>query len=177
MANSQIATLGGGCFWCLDAAYRQIKGIQRSVSGFAGGHTKNPTYEEVQTQTTGHAEVVQLTFDPAIISYQDILEIFWVIHDPTSVNRQGNDVGEGYRSVIFYVTDEQKKTAEASRERAAQQWDKPIVTEIVPLDEFYPADEAHQNFFAKNPDIAYCQVIINPKLQKLQAKFASLLKD
>lgn len=177
MANSQLATLGGGCFWCLDAAYRQVKGVQRSVSGFAGGHTTHPTYEDVQTQTTGHAEVVQLTFDPAVISYQDILEIFWVLHDPTSVNRQGNDIGEEYRSVIFYATDEQKKIAEASRERAAKQWDKPIVTQIVPLEAFYPADESHQNFFAKNPEMAYCQVIINPKLQKLQAKFAALLKD
>jgi len=176
MAAKQRAVLGGGCFWCLDAAYRQFKGIETSVAGYAGGHTANPTYEEVQTQTTGHAEVVQLTFDPAIITYKDILEVFWAIHDPTSMNRQGNDVGEEYRSIILYANAEQKAQAEASCKTAQKLWDKPIVTQIVLLEEFYQAEEAHQDFFAKNPHLGYCQAIINPKLHKIQESFVKLLK-
>jgi peptide-methionine (S)-S-oxide reductase len=172
----ETATLGGGCFWCLDAAYREIEGVTHVVSGYAGGERPNPTYEQVSTGRTGHAEVVQVEFDPDVISYADVLDIFWAIHDPTTLNRQGADVGTQYRSVIFYADDDQRRVAEASRDAIQDAWPRPVVTEIVPLQAFYPAEEYHQDYFAKNPDQGYCQLIINPKLKKLRDRYAARLK-
>jgi peptide-methionine (S)-S-oxide reductase len=173
----QNATLGGGCFWCLDAAFRMVRGVENVVSGYAGGETKNPTYESVHSAESGHAEVVQIEFNADEISYNDILNIFWTLHDPTTLNRQGADVGNEYRSIILYANESQKKLAIKSKEYVARLWNNPIVTEIVPLRHFYPAEEYHQNFYQKNPSQAYCQVIINPKLAKLRAIFASKLKS
>jgi peptide-methionine (S)-S-oxide reductase len=169
---SETAVLGGGCFWCLEASYQLIGGVEKVVSGYAGGDSQNPTYHNLGN----HAEVVQITFDDSIISYTDILDIFWAIHDPTTLNRQGPDSGIQYRSIILYSGERQKAEAEASKAEAQKVWDNPIVTDIKPLEKFYPAEEEHQNFFQKHPEQAYCQVIINPKLQKLRAKFASKLK-
>lgn len=167
------ATLGGGCYWCLEAFYQRIAGVQSVVSGYSGGHVANPTTNQVYGGATGHAEVVQLQFDPSVISYTDILEIFYVMHDPTTLNRQGNDVGEWYRSVIFYHDAAQKKTAETvTAGFAAQLWKDPIVTQIVPFEAFYPADESMQDYYNRNPSAGYCQVIIEPKLQKLRQRFA-----
>ena len=172
----ETATLGGGCFWCLDAAYREIEGVDHVVSGYAGGERPNPTYEQVSTGRTGHAEVVQVEFEPDVISYADVLDIFWAIHDPTTLNRQGADVGTQYRSVIFYANDDQRRAAEASRDAIQDAWPRPVVTQIVPLEAFYPAEEYHQDYFAKNPDQGYCQLIINPKLKKLRDRYAARLK-
>jgi peptide-methionine (S)-S-oxide reductase len=170
----EIATLGGGCYWCLEAFYQRIKGVISVVSGYSGGHVDNPTTERVYKGDTGHAEVVQLTFDPQIISYQEILEIFYVMHDPTTLNRQGNDVGDEYRSVIFYHDDSQKNIAETvTKSYAAKLWNDPIVTQLVPFKAFWPADETSQNFYNNNPNVGYCQVIIEPKIQKLRQKFAT----
>lgn len=174
--NIQQATLGGGCFWCLDAAYQRVKGVRRSVAGYAGGRAADPTYEQVHAGTTGHAEVVQLDFDAEVISYDTILNIFWVIHNPTTLNQQGNDVGEEYRSIILYHDQTQKEVAEASLAMTQKLWDDPIVTEVVPYEIFYPAEEEHQDFFQKHPEFAYCQVVINPKLHKLQERYGSLLR-
>ncbi len=168
--------MGGGCFWCLEASYQLIGGVQKVVPGYSGGKTKDPTYLDVASQTTGHAEVVQLTFDSKTISYKDILDIFWAIHDPTTPDRQGNDVGPEYRSIILYTNDEQKSVAETSKEEAQKLWKDPIVTEIVPLEIFYEAEPEHHDYFNKHPEQAYCQVVINPKLDKLRQKFASKLK-
>ncbi|HVQ44475.1 MAG TPA: peptide-methionine (S)-S-oxide reductase MsrA [Candidatus Saccharimonadia bacterium] len=173
---TQTIVLGGGCFWCLEAAYLMIRGVESSISGYAGGHVPNPNYEQVASQTTGHAEVVKLTFDPAVITYADILDIFWAIHDPTTRDRQGNDLGPEYRSIILYQDDEQQRLAEKSRNEAQKLWPNPIVTEIKPLEAFYEAEPEHQNYYAKNPDQGYCQVVINPKLAKLRKKFADRLK-
>ncbi|WP_456406618.1 peptide-methionine (S)-S-oxide reductase MsrA [Caldithrix abyssi] len=172
------ATLGGGCFWCLEAIYQRVKGVESVISGYAGGNVENPTYEAVCTGTTGHAEVVQITFNPDIISYEDILNIFWQIHDPTQLNRQGNDIGTQYRSVIFYHNDEQKQTALASKEqlKKEQVYQKPIVTEISPLDKFYAAEKYHQNYFNNNPSQTYCQLVIAPKLKKFKKSFTEYLK-
>ena len=175
-SKSETIVLGGGCFWCLDAIYRRVQGVTKVVSGYAGGHVADPSYEQVSSGTTGHAEVVQVTFDPHAISLADILEIFWSLHDPTTPNRQGNDVGPQYRSVIMYQGDAQQQTVEKSRAQAQKLWPDPVVTEISPLDHFYPAEDYHQDYFHNNPDQGYCQVIINPKLSKLRAKFASRLK-
>ena len=172
----ETIVLGGGCFWCLEAAYQLINGVEKVVSGYAGGSASDAHYHTVSDGHTGHAEVVQLTFDPAIISLQDIFDIYWVIHDPTTLNRQGSDVGMQYRSVIFYANDEQKQIASDSIKNAGQLWNDPIVTELAQLDTFYPAEDYHQNYFENNPDQAYCQVIINPKLTKLRQKFAGQLK-
>lgn len=178
MNNNETIVLGGGCFWCLDAAYRRVKGIEKVVSGYAGGQWPDPSYERVTTGTTGHAEVVELTFDPAVISLETILEIFWTIHDPTTLNRQGNDVGTQYRSIILYNSPEQLAAVEQSITKTATKlWGDSITTELVPLEKFYPAEDYHQDYFNKNPEQGYCQVIINPKLQKLTKKFAQLLKD
>lgn len=167
------ATLGGGCYWCLEAFYQRIVGVRSVVSGYSGGHVASPTTNQVYDGATGHAEVVQLQFDPSIISYKDILEIFYVMHDPTTLNRQGNDVGEWYRSVIFYHDDAQKKTAETvTAGFAAELWKDQIVTQIVPFETFYPADESMQDYYNRNPNAGYCQVIIEPKLQKLRQRFA-----
>ncbi len=174
---TEQAYLAGGCFWCLDAAYREIKGVVEVVSGYSGGDKPNPTYEQVSGAQTGHAEVVKVTYDPATISYNDILDIFWAIHDPTTLNRQGADVGSQYRSVIFYVDETQHKSAERSKQQVQALWKDPVVTEVVPLKSFYPAEPYHQNYFANNPTQAYCQVVINPKLAKLRQKFAARLKN
>lgn len=167
--------LGGGCFWCLDAAYRMIKGVRGVTSGYAGGPSPNPTYQEVSRGTTGHAEVVRIEFDSTVITLAQILEIFWVLHNPTTPNRQGNDIGPQYRSMILYGTDEQKETTQASVADIEKLWDAPIVTEVGKLKTFYPAEEEHQNYFAKNPHQGYCQVVINPKLNKLRERFEHYL--
>ncbi|MFI5240559.1 MAG: peptide-methionine (S)-S-oxide reductase MsrA [Candidatus Saccharimonadia bacterium] len=171
----ESTVLGGGCFWCLEAAYQEVAGIHKVTSGYAGGSVPNPSYDQVTSGRTGHAEVVQLEFDPSIITYAEILEIFWILHDPTSLNRQGHDVGTQYRSVIFYKSETQASQAKASIDSAKKFWDKPIVTELAPLDTFYPAEDYQQNYFRNNPDQAYCQIIINPKLTKLRQKFAAKL--
>ena len=170
------AVLGGGCFWCLEAAYQLIDGVNAVVPGYAGGQTDKPTYYEVTSGKTGHAEVVQINFDDSKLSFKDIVEIFWTIHDPTTKDRQGNDVGSQYRSIILYMNDIQKTTAEDSIEEAQKVWDDPIVTKVEPLDTFYEAEPGHHDYFKKHPKQAYCQVIINPKLEKLRLKFANRLK-
>lgn len=173
----ETATLGGGCYWCLEAFYQRIKGVEQIVSGYSAGHVPNPSAERVYRGDTGHAEVVQLTFDPKIISYRDVLEIFFVMHDPTTVNRQGNDVGDEYRSIILYHDEEQKKTAEDMAKNFAQPLYKdPVVTQIVPFEKFWPADEYMQDYYNKNPNAGYCLVVIDPKIQKLRKKFAARLK-
>jgi peptide-methionine (S)-S-oxide reductase len=165
--STEVATLGGGCFWCLEAVYQQIEGVEKVVSGYAGGNTEDPTYEEVCSGTTGHAEVVQIHFDPQVIGYEEILELFWKAHDPTTLNRQGADVGTQYRSIILYDGEEQKSAAERSRARAAEAFDEPIVTEIVPLKVFYEAEGYHQNYYRSNSHAGYCSFVIRPKLEKL----------
>ena len=172
----ETATLGGGCFWCLDAAYRRIDGVTGVVAGYAGGHGPNPTYQQVCTGATGHAEVVQVEFDPAVISFSDILDIFWTIHDPTTLNRQGADVGTQYRSAVFYANDAQKTAAASSRDAVQQLWPNPVVTEIVPLEAFFRAEEYHQDYFAKHPNEGYCVAVINPKLRKLREHHEARLK-
>jgi peptide-methionine (S)-S-oxide reductase len=167
--GAEVVTLGAGCFWCIEAAYGQLDGVYSAVSGYMGGTTKNPTYEDISTGTTGHAEVVQVTFDPKEISYERVLAWFWDLHDPTQLNRQGNDVGTQYRSAIFYVGDEQKKIAEASKKAAQANFDKPIVTEITKAEKFYPAENYHQEFYFQNKTKnGYCKYIIEPKLKKLK---------
>ncbi|HSX42550.1 MAG TPA: peptide-methionine (S)-S-oxide reductase MsrA [Candidatus Saccharimonadales bacterium] len=174
----QQATLGGGCYWCLDAFYRRIQGVTGVQSGYSGGTTESPTMADVYGGKTGHAEVVQVTFDPAVITYREILEIFFVIHDPTTLNRQGNDVGDEYRSIILYHDDEQRALAEDMEAHfAADLWPDPIVTQIEPLKKFWPAGAEQQNFYNKNPSVGYCQVIIEPKIIKLRQKFAQRFKE
>jgi peptide-methionine (S)-S-oxide reductase len=175
--SAQTVTLAGGCFWCLEAAYNTIRGVTEVIPGYAGGTTPDPTYWDVVGGTTGHAEVVQVSFDPAIITLEEILDIFWAIHDPTTPNRQGSDVGTQYRSMILYDGEEQKKVAERSIAAVAKLWPHPIVTELVPLEAFYPAEEYHRNYFERNPSQAYCQVVINPKLKHLREQFAAKLKS
>jgi peptide-methionine (S)-S-oxide reductase len=172
------ATFGGGCFWCTEAVFLQLKGVQTVVSGYSGGRVKNPSYQQICTGTTGHAEAVQVTFDPKVISYADLLEVFWQTHDPTTPDRQGNDVGPQYRSVVFYHTDEQKQLAELYKQKldAAGAFAAPIVTEIVPFTEFYRAEAYHQNFFAQNPRQRYCRAIIQPKVEKVRKVFQDKLK-
>lgn len=173
----ETATLGGGCFWCLEAAYQEVAGIKQVVSGYAGGTTADPTYESVSKGDTGHAEVVQLTYDPAVITYVDILDIFWALHDPTTPGRQGNDVGPEYRSIILYSNHQQRAMAETSKRAIASAWPEPVLTDIAPLEAFYPAEAYHQNYFRNHPEQAYCQIVINPKLQKLRQKFRDRLKQ
>ncbi len=172
------ATLGGGCFWCLEAAFDQVAGVVEVVSGYAGGHVPHPTYEQVTTGRTGHAEVVQITFDPAIISYRELLDIFFAIHDPTTPNRQGADVGPQYRSIILYHDEAQRRIAEETiRElEAAGAWPDPIVTEVVPLEVFYRAEDYHQKYFQRNPYVPYCQLVVAPKVRKVRQTFAYKLK-
>ncbi len=172
------ATLGAGCFWCVEAVYQNLAGVQAVVSGYAGGHVPQPSYEQVCTGTTGHAEVAQITFDPAVISYAEILDVFWRTHDPTTLNRQGADVGTQYRSVIFYHDDEQRRIAEASKAQADASglWKAPIVTEISPLTEFFPAEDYHQNYFRRNPHQPYCQMVVAPKVEKFKLTFSTKLK-
>ncbi len=170
------ATLAGGCFWCLEAAYQLIEGVKKVVPGYAGGAFENPSYQQVCTGETGHAEAVQITYDEQVLSYQDILDIFWTIHDPTTLNRQGNDIGSQYRSIILYANNEQKRQAERSRKQVQKIWEDPVVTEIKPLEKFYEAEPEHHDYFKKHPNQTYCQVVINPKLEKLRQKFIAKLK-
>jgi peptide-methionine (S)-S-oxide reductase len=174
----ETATLGGGCFWCLEAVFEQLRGVERVESGYAGGAVANPTYRQVCDGNTGHAEVVQVTFDPAVVSYRDILDVFFGTHDPTTLNRQGADVGTQYRSVIFYHTPEQKAEAEKriAELNAAGIWDAPIVTQVVPLPAFYKAEDYHQEYFRQNPGQPYCQVVVAPKVAKFRKQFADKLK-
>lgn len=178
IGGKEVATLGGGCFWCLEAVFDELKGVENVVSGYAGGHIKNPSYREVCTGRTGHAEVVQITFNPQQISYQEILDVFFSIHDPTTLNRQGADVGTQYRSVIFYHTLEQKAVAEeVIRELTDMDiWKNPIVTEVEPFNEFYKAEDYHQEYFANNPGQMYCQVVIAPKVAKFRQQYMERLK-
>jgi len=173
------ATFGSGCFWCTEAVFERVKGVHSVVSGYAGGTVENPTYEQVCTGTTGHAEVTQITYDPEVISYDELLQIFWRTHDPTTLNRQGNDVGTQYRSVIFYHDDEQKQLAEKYKEElnASGAWEDPIVTEIVPLSVFYEAEDYHQNYYENNPNQGYCSFVIAPKLEKFEKVFKEKLKE
>jgi peptide-methionine (S)-S-oxide reductase len=180
MANGavDVATLAGGCFWCLEAAYQQLRGVTRVTSGYAGGALPDPSYEAVCSGTTGHAEVVQLEYDPAAISFRELLEVFFTIHDPTTRNRQGTDVGSQYRSAVFYHNPEQRALAEQVivELNAERLWDAPIVTEVVPLDRFYPAEAYHANYFSRNPYQPYCLGVVAPKVAKVRAKYAARLK-
>lgn len=173
------ATFGAGCFWCVEAVFQDLHGVKEVVSGYAGGHVPEPTYRQVCSGETGHAEVARITYDPGIIGYETLLEVFWHTHNPTTRNRQGADVGTQYRSVIFYHDEEQKQIAEASRARtdASGLWDDPIVTEIEPLDTFYPAEADHQNYYKGNPGAGYCSFVIAPKLKKLRRDFGHLLQE
>jgi len=175
---TEVATLAGGCFWCLEAVFDDLEGVTDVVSGYSGGRVPHPTYKHVCTGETGYAEVVQVTFDPRVISYRDLLKVFFTIHDPTTLNRQGADVGTQYRSAIFYHDDEQKKIAEEIiKDLNAQKiWDNPIVTEVTKFDKFYVADDYHQEYFAKNPYQGYCQVVVAPKVAKFRKHFLEMLK-
>jgi peptide-methionine (S)-S-oxide reductase len=177
-AGSAIATFGNGCFWCTEAVFQRLKGVNKVFSGFSGGSVKNPTYRQVCTGTTGHAEALQITYDPKEISYEDLLAVFWHTHDPTTKDRQGNDVGTQYRSVIFYHSDEQKQLAEKNKKKLDESglFPAPIVTEIVPATEFYPAEDYHQNYYNQNSGQPYCRAIIGPKVEKLKKVFKDKLK-
>lgn len=175
----KTATLGGGCFWCLEAAFLRLKGVESVVSGYAGGSVPDPGYRQVCTGTTGHAEVVQVRFDDSVIGFATLLEVFFTIHDPTTLNRQGADVGSQYRSVIFYHDEPQREVAETqiAALEAAGIWGAPIVTEVLPLPQFYPAEAYHQDYFRQNPYQGYCQAVVAPKVAKLRQRHASLLRD
>jgi peptide-methionine (S)-S-oxide reductase len=175
----EVATLGGGCFWCLDAVYRDVAGVARVVSGYSGGHVPNPTYEQVCGKRTGHAEVVQVWYDPTVITYEDILTIFWRIHDPTTPNRQGNDAGPQYRSIILTHDEAQRAAAIKTRDQAVAEgvWRDPIVTEIVPLETFYEGEAYHQDYFAQNPYQPYCIYVVDPKVRKFRKSFQDKLKQ
>ena len=174
----ETATLAGGCFWCLEAVFLRLRGVSRAECGYAGGHVDNPTYEAVCGGATGHAEVVQIDYDPAQISFGDLLDVFFTIHDPTTLNRQGNDVGTQYRSAIYYHNDAQRAEAERKIAELTSQevWNSAIVTEVTPLDKFYPAEAYHREYYDRNPEQGYCQVIIAPKVSKLRQKFTERLK-
>jgi peptide-methionine (S)-S-oxide reductase len=174
----ELATFGAGCFWCTEAVFQNVKGVSKAVSGYAGGKVKNPTYREICTGLTGHAEVTQITFDPSKVSFEELLEVFWNTHDPTTLNRQGADEGTQYRSVVFYHTDEQRKAAEnyKSQLEASKVFKNPIVTEISPLPDYYPAENYHQNYFDLNPNQSYCQYVVRPKVEKFKKQFHSKLK-
>ncbi len=175
---TEKAILGGGCFWCVEAAIQQLQGVESVVSGYMGGHVDNPSYQQVCGGKTGHVEVAEITFDPSILSFEDLLHVFFTLHDPTTLNRQGNDVGEQYRSVIFYLSEEQKKTAqdviaELTKDKLFKD---PIVTAVEPASKFYPAEDYHQNYLANNPTQPYCMFVVAPKAQKVREKFANRLK-
>ena len=174
----RLATLAGGCFWCLEAVYNELRGVESVVSGYAGGHDPDPTYEAVCSESTGHAEVVQIAFDHDMVSFRELLEVFFTIHDPTTLNRQGNDVGTQYRSAIYYHDEQQRLIADEVIEEmtVAGLWDDPIVTEVTALDTFYEAEEYHQQYFEKNPFQPYCFVVVRPKVSKFRKKFVSKLK-
>lgn len=171
----QTFVLGGGCFWCLDAVYRTLRGVTEVVSGYAGGARPNPTYEQVCSGATGHAEVVAVTFDEAVLPEEVVLSVFFTLHDPTQLNRQGNDVGTQYRSVMFTADERQRQLFEEARDRAAEIWPEPVVTTLEPLTAFYPAEEYHQNFFAKNPTQGYCLAVAVPKVNKVRASFSQYI--
>jgi peptide-methionine (S)-S-oxide reductase len=174
--TTQSAIFGGGCFWCTEAAFQDLRGVSRVLPGYAGGSVRNPSYEAVCTGRTGHAEVVQIDFDPAVISYKDLLRVFFTVHDPTQLNRQGNDIGTQYRSSIFYASDEQKKETEDFIAELNPEFANGIVTTIEPLKDFYVAEEYHHNYFKRNPYAGYCQVIVSPKVAKVRKQFAGLLQ-
>lgn len=176
--DKAIITFGAGCFWCTEAVFLNVKGVEKVVSGYSGGKVKNPSYREICTGTTGHAEVTQITYDPKVVKYEDLLEIFWNTHDPTTLNRQGADVGTQYRSVIFYNTEDERKVAEAYKVQLDKSgvFGNSIVTEISPLTNFYPAEDYHQNYYALNPNQGYCQYVIRPKVEKFKKQFADHLK-
>ena len=178
IAKPEVATLAGGCFWCLEAVFKEVDGVEDVIPGYTGGTTVHPTYQQVCTNITGHAEAVQLTFDPGKISYREILQIFFSVHDPTTLNRQGEDVGTQYRSAIFYHDDRQKASVEALiRElNGAHLWPKPIVTQLVPLDKFNPAEDYHQEYFSRHPEQSYCQAVISPKVNKFRKRWKKRLR-
>lgn len=177
--ETAVATFGGGCFWCVEAVFQELKGVEKIVPGYAGGKVPNPTYQQVCTGTTGHAEVAQITYDPKVISYPEMLEVFWKTHDPTTLNRQGNDVGPQYRSIILYHDEAQKQAAESIKAKLNESgaFDRPIVTEIVPLTKFYPAEDYHHDYYRLNPQQPYCQYVIVPKLEKFRKAFPEKRKD
>lgn len=170
-------TLAGGCFWCLDAVYRRMKGVTNVISGYSGGNLPDPTYDQVSGGNTGHAEAVQITFDESVIPADTILDIFFLIHDPTTLNRQGNDVGTQYRSAMFYADDTQKEAFESARNRATEHWGNSIVTELKPLDVFYPAEDYHQDYFNNNPGNGYCSIVIAPKIVKARSTYSQWFKE
>jgi peptide-methionine (S)-S-oxide reductase len=176
--NTDTITLGTGCFWCTEAVFQELEGVEKATSGYSGGHVANPSYEEVCSKTTGHAEVLQVVFDPKKISVDELLEVFWQTHDPTTLNRQGNDVGPQYRSVIFYHNEEQRRKAEEYKAKLDQSgaWDKPIVTAIEPYKNFYPAEDYHQNYYKNNGNAPYCYFVIRPKVEKFEKVFKNKLK-
>jgi peptide-methionine (S)-S-oxide reductase len=176
--NLETATLAAGCFWCVEAVFDDLKGVEDVVSGYSGGHTENPTYQEVCSETTGHAEVAQIKFDPNELSFKELLQVFFAVHDPTTLNRQGNDVGSSYRSGIFYHDEEQKRIAEEVIKEVTEEgvYDNPIVTEVTAFDKFYPAENYHQEYFANNPNQPYCAAVVAPKVAKFRQKFLTRLK-
>jgi peptide-methionine (S)-S-oxide reductase len=178
-SNTETAVFGAGCFWCVEAIYQRVNGVTDIESGYAGGHVQDPTYRQVTTGKTGHAEVIKLEYDPSVISFEELLEVFWHTHNPTTLNRQGADVGTQYRSAIFYLTEEQKEVAEKSLEKtdASDLWEDPIVTEITPLSNYSTAEDYHQNYFNNNPNAGYCSIVIAPKLAKFKKDFPHLLQD
>ena len=175
--TTETATFGGGCFWCTEAAMKELGGVRAVTSGYAGGHVENPTYREVCSESTGHAEVVQVEYDPGEIEYDELLAVFFATHDPTQLNRQGPDVGTQYRSIVLYHDDEQRRQTEAYIEALATEYDDEVVTEVVPLETFYPAEEHHQDYYEKNPNDAYCNFHAAPKVEKVRAKFAELVEQ
>jgi peptide-methionine (S)-S-oxide reductase len=179
MANLETATLAAGCFWCIEAVFDDLKGVEDVVSGYSGGHTENPTYRQVCEGTTGHAEVAEIKFDPAVISFKDVLRVFFSVHDPTTLNRQGADVGTQYRSAIFYHNDDQKRDAEEVIKEITDEgvFDAPIVTEITPFEKFWPAEDYHQEYFANNANVPYCAAVVAPKVAKFRKKFVDKLKS
>jgi peptide-methionine (S)-S-oxide reductase len=178
-AKLETATFASGCFWCTEAVFQNLRGVKTVVSGYSGGKVDNPTYEAICSGNTGHAEVIQVTFDPKVISFDDLLKVFWQTHDPTTPNQQGHDVGTQYRSAVFYHSDQQRRTAEQYKQQldAAKTFAKPIVTEITPFKKFYPAEKYHQNYFNQNASQSYCQFVIRPKVEKFNKEFKALLKD
>ncbi len=178
MSNLETATLAAGCFWCVEAVFDDLRGVEDVVSGYSGGHTENPTYQQVCSETTGHAEVVQIKFVQSLLSFHDLLEAYFTVHDPTQLNRQGNDIGTSYRSAIFYHDDEQKHVAEQviAEITAAGIYDRPIVTEVTAFDKFWPAEDYHQEYFANNPNQPYCAAVVAPKVAKFRQKFLDRLK-
>lgn len=180
MENTELetATLGAGCFWCVEAVFDELVGVEDVVSGYSGGHTENPTYQQVCSEPTGHAEVVQIRFNPEQLSFKELLQVYFTVHDPTTLNRQGNDIGASYRSAIFYHTQEQRQVAEQVIDEINKEaiYDKPIVTEVTPFDKFYPAEDYHQEYFTNNPNQPYCTAVVAPKVAKFRQKFVGRLK-